>query len=202
MTLPLKVKIYILIIILLASCTMGLVTLTNQGVPIDWWMLLFWSVLAALTESLVLRLPSGMGVSVSHAIVLSALIAQGPLVGTIVTGAAFMFRIVKIVGTNKVGHLFNTPPYKTFFNVAQGVLAIGIAGIAYFLLGGAPGRFDALLTIVVVLVYAILNSLIMSVFFSLLKKQSFLYIWSYQYERDASQRCTDRKPWHHHLSRL
>lgn len=177
MTLPRKVKIYIALIILLSAIIMGLVTITNQGNPIDWKMLLFWSVLAAITESLVLRLPSGMGISVSHAIVLAALIAQGPLVGTIVTGAGFLFRVLKVPGTNKVAHLFNIPAYKTFFNVAQGVLAIGVAGIIYYLLGGVPGKFNIFLTLVVVSIYALLNSFIMSLFFALLKKQSFLYIW-------------------------
>lgn len=177
MTLPLNVKIYIGIIILLSAVTMGLVALTSYSSSINLWLLLFWCLLSVLTESLVLRLPSGMGISVSHAIALAALIAQGPLVGTIVTGAGFLFRFIKIPGTNKVAHIFNTPPYKTFFNTAQGILAIGIAGIVYFLLGGVPGRFSTMLTLVVTILYAFLNSIIMSVFFSLLKKQSFFYVW-------------------------
>ncbi len=177
MTLPPKVKIYISLIILLSAVTIGLLIVANRGGTIDWLMLLFWSALAAITESLVLRLPSGMGLSVSHAIVLAALIVQGPLVGSIVTGAGYLFRIIKIPGTNNVSHLLNTSPYKTLFNAAQGILAIWLAGLTYFLLGGIPGQFNILLTLLVTVLYAFLNSLIMSVFFSLLKKQSFFYIW-------------------------
>jgi putative nucleotidyltransferase with HDIG domain len=177
MTLPLKVKIYIALIILLSVVTMGLMVFVNNGHPINLQLILFWSALAVITESLVLRLPSGMGLSVSHAIVLAALIAQGPLAGTIVTGASFLFRTIRVPATNKLAHLFNTPVYKTLFNAAQGIMAIGIAGVAYTVLGGKPGEFNIYLTLLVTILYTILNSLIMSIFFALLKKQSFFYVW-------------------------
>lgn len=177
MTLPFKVKLYIGLIIVLSVVMMFFVIIMNGNKSIDLWALLFWAALAVMTESLVLRLPSGMGLSVSLAIVLAALIAQGPLVGTIVTGSGFLFRITKISNTNKVAHLFNTPIYKTLFNVAQSVLAIGASGIVYSSLGGVPGEFHTFLTLIVVILYTTLNSLIMSIFFALLKKQSFFYVW-------------------------
>ncbi|MHB1485624.1 MAG: HD-GYP domain-containing protein [Saccharofermentanales bacterium] len=177
MTLPLKVKYYIGLIIGLAVVIMTLVIMNNDGKGIDIFTLVFWIILAVMTESLVLRLPSGMGLSVSLAIVLAALIAQGPLVGTIVTGAGFLFRIIKIPGDKKYAHLFNTPLYKTLFNVSQSVLAIGMAGLIYSETGGIPGQFQIWHTLLVVVTYTILNSVIMSVFFALLKNQTFANIW-------------------------
>lgn len=177
MTLPLKVKYYIGLIIGLAVVIMAMVIIDNDGTPINYFTLVFWIILAVTTESLVLRLPSGMGLSVSLAIVLAALIAQGPLVGTIVTGSGFLFRIIKVPGDKKYAHLFNTPLYKTLFNAAQSVLAIGTAGLSYSLLGGIPGQFDIWLTLQVVISYTLLNGVIMSIFFALLKGQTFINIW-------------------------
>lgn len=177
MKLPIKVKIYIGFIYILAILTFYYVTVVNHGQPLDVLALLFWAALAVMTESLALRLPSGMGLSVSLAIVLAALLAKGPLLGTIVTGCGFMFRIVKVPRKNAFSHIFNTPFYKTLFNAAQSVLAIGLSGISYSLLGGKPGTFNIWITLVVVFIYTILNSAIMSFFFALLRKQSFLYVW-------------------------
>ncbi len=177
MKLPLKVKFYISFIILMSIVVMFFVVAQNEARPINIGLFLFWAALAVITESLVLRLPSGMGLSVSLAIVLAALIAEGPLVGTLVTGAGFLFRIIKIPEQNKIAHLFNTPIYKTAFNAAQSVLAIGVSGIIYSLLGGVPGKFNIGLTLIVVTLYTVLNSAIMSFFFALLRKQPYLYVW-------------------------
>jgi putative nucleotidyltransferase with HDIG domain len=186
MKLPLRVKIYIVFIMLLSAISTyfvvivnktALVIMPNNGLSIDLLILLFWIMLAILTESLVLKLPSGMGLSVSLAIVLAALLSYGTLVGIIVTGSGYLFRIIKDVDTKKISHFFNTSPYKTFFNASQSMLAMGISGLIYTSIGGVPHKFDIWQTLVLALVYTILNSAIMSFFFSLLRKQKFLNSW-------------------------
>lgn len=177
MKLPVRVKLYIGLIIFLASVCVLAVVILDLDSSIDWIALIFWTLLAILTESLVLKLPSGMGLSVSLAILLAALLSNGVIVAVVATALGFLLRIVKNKETGRTMHFFNTPPYKSFFNAAQSVLAIGISGIIFHLLGGSPGNFNILFTLEVVMVYTLINSLVMSVFFSLLNKQSFARIW-------------------------
>jgi len=177
MKLPIKVKLYISFIIFLAILCMVAVVMLDIDSPIDWVALIFWSFLAILTESLVLKLPSGMGISVSLAILLAALLSNGLIVAVVATALGFLLRVVKNKDTGKTMHFFNTPPYKSFFNASQSVLAIGISGILFYLIGGRPGNFNILYTLQVVLVYTLVNSLVMSVFFSILNKQNFVRTW-------------------------
>jgi putative nucleotidyltransferase with HDIG domain len=177
MKLPIRIKIFIAVIISLAGIISYLVFRINAGQPIDWIALAFWTFLAILTESLVLRLPSGMGLSVSLAILLAALLSKGILVAVIATVFGFLFRVVKVEGKNKFAHFFNTIPYKSFFNASQSVVAIGISGIIFHILGGKSGIFSILLTIQIVISYTLINSIIMSLFFALLRRQSFIRVW-------------------------
>ncbi len=177
MNLPMKVKLYIFFIIGCAAAVMALMFLQHKDQEIVWFDMVFWAILAVLTESLVLKLPSGMGLSVGLAVSLATLLSLGPLPATIVTGCSFLFRTVSTGNKGKIAHLLNTSPYKTFFNTAQGILSIGVAGMTYTLLGGKAGDFNVLLAVQVVVFYTILNSLIMSAFFSLLKGEHFFRTW-------------------------
>jgi len=177
MKLPIKVKLYISFIIFLAALCIVAVVILDIDSSIDWFALLFWSFLAILTESLVLKLPSGMGISVSLAILLAALLSNGVIVAVVATALGFLLRVVKNKDTGKTMHFFNTPPYKSFFNASQSVLSIGISGIIFYLIGGRPGNFNILYTLQVVLVYTLVNSLVMSIFFSILNKQNFVRTW-------------------------
>lgn len=177
MKLPVRIKLYIATIITIAGIIVYIIFQLNNNVPVDWIALAFWTFLAILTESLVLRLPSGMGLSVSLAILLAALLSKGILVAVIATIFGFLFRIVKVDGKTKYAHFFNTVPYKTFFNASQSVVAIGISGICFYIFGGETGSFNILLTIQIVVFYTLINSIIMSGFFALLKSQSFFRVW-------------------------
>jgi putative nucleotidyltransferase with HDIG domain len=177
MKLPPKVKIYIYLVIGFAVAALVLLFQQHQDQPILWRDLIFWAILAILTESLVLKLPSGMGLSVGLAVSLAALLSHGPFVATIVTGCSFLFRVISIGAKGKVAHLLNTSPYKTLFNTAQGILSIGVAGMVFTLLGGKAGQFNVFLAVQVVFLYTVLNSMIMSAFFSLLKGEPFFRTW-------------------------
>lgn len=177
MKLPAKVKVYIFVVIGFAAAVLALLFYQHRGEAIPWFDLIFWSILAILTESLVLKLPSGMGLSVGLAVSLASLLAHGPLTATIVTGCSFLLRIVSTGNKGKIAHILNTSPYKTFFNTAQGILSIGISGMVYNLFGGVAGRFNVFLAVQVVVLYTILNSFIMTAFFSLLKGEMFWRTW-------------------------
>ncbi|MDD4326688.1 MAG: HD domain-containing protein [Eubacteriales bacterium] len=177
MKLPLKVRIYIFSIVLLAYAAGSLVVFQNTGHSFSWEYMMFWSVLAILTESLVIRLPNGMGLSVGLAITLAALLSHGPVTAMLATGFGFMFRIIHVKETGKVVHILNNDPYKTLFNTAQGILCISISGIFFSLLGGVPGKFDLLLTIMSVVFYTVINSCIMALFFTFLTEGQFISTW-------------------------
>lgn len=178
MKLPNKVKAYIAIILLLAVVAAVTVFMLCESDSIDLFALLFWGMLAILTESLVLKLPSGMGLSVSFSILLAAFLSNGPAFAVLVTTIGFLFRFVRDKDSKRVIHFFNTPLYKSFFNAAQSVLAISLSGMVFIFLGGDVSEpFNFLLAVEVVMVYTMVNSIVMSLFFSLLKKQPFSRIW-------------------------
>ncbi len=177
MQLPIRVRIYIFSIVLFAYAVGSIVVFQNKGQPFSWFDLVFWSLLAVTTESLVIRLPNGMGLSVGLAITLAALMSSGPVIAMLSTGFGIMLRIIRVKETGMIVHILNNDPYKTLFNTAQGILCTGVAGIVYRLLGGEPGEFNILFTISAVIFYTFLNSCIMALFFALLTNGKFIKTW-------------------------
>ena len=157
--LPNKVKIYISIIGIIALSLLIFLFINHEITSIK--MLIFWGVLAVVTESLRILLPSGVGVSVGFAISLSSLIIGGPLLSALVTGIGVTFRVTDISG-GKRSHLFNSPISKTIFNASQGIISAGIAGIIYVMIGGSINsdvfQLSLIAVLVTILVYILLNS--------------------------------------------
>ncbi|HZK00163.1 MAG TPA: HD-GYP domain-containing protein [Tissierellaceae bacterium] len=141
------------------------------------FMLLFWSLLTIIVESLLILLPnSSVGVSVGSAINLASVIVGGPLIGTISAGLGFLFRFPNVPEKGRV-HLLNTPFYKTVFNVSQSTLGTGIMSLAYLYSGASIGEFYFPQAIFILLLGMLINSSIISGLMSILNKEQFSKIW-------------------------
>jgi len=162
---PIGAKIYLGFIGVSSILTLYIFSQTKY--TFSFWTLLFWCILAIITESLGVELPNGAQVSVSFAISMASIVTGGPLVGAISSGTSFIFRIIKSYD-GKYLHLLNTPVYKTFFNTGQGIIITGLSGLAYIFAGGKIGHFSILPTLVIVPVYILLNSVLLAKMISLL----------------------------------
>lgn len=174
MKLPKKVAAYIIALSILSILLIYFFT-TDYSIS-SFKMLIFWSILAVITESLMILLPNGVGVSVGLAISLATIIIGGPLMASIVSAVGVMLRVPKIPPKGYT-HIFNTPIYKTVFNVSQAIIVTGVSGLIYIAVGGIVGSFSFVPAIFVLLAYVILNSVIMAELVSLLNNQSFLRMW-------------------------
>jgi len=162
---PIGAKIYLGFIGVSSILTLYIFSHTKY--TFSFWTLLFWCILAIITESLGVELPNGAQVSVSFAISMASIVTGGPLVGAISSGTSFIFRIIKS-DDGKYLHLLNTSVYKTFFNTGQGIIITGLSGLAYIFAGGKIGHFSILPTLVIVPVYILLNSVLLAKMISLL----------------------------------
>ncbi|WP_427339927.1 HD-GYP domain-containing protein [Caloranaerobacter sp. DY30410] len=175
---PNKLKLYILFLCLLAVAMM--VFMIHSFDVYSMKGLLFFSILSVVSESLLIQLINGAAVSVGFAVSLASIIVGGPLIGALVTATGVLLRTVKVPGRGYV-HLFNTPIYKTIFNVSQIVITTGLAGIVYIKTGGIIGLSsfitNPLPILLAVIVYILLNTVIMAELMSILSGQSLIKMW-------------------------
>lgn len=140
-------------------------------------MLVFWSILTIIVESLLILLPqNSVGVSVGYAINLASIIVGGPLLGTTSSFLGLLFRFPKVPDRGYV-HLLNTPIYKTIFNVSQSILVTTTMGLIYLGTGGKIGEFYLLQTILILLLGTFINTIIISLLMSFITKQKYKTIW-------------------------
>lgn len=176
-SLPNKVKTYVGVICTIAAIV--LVFLINKYSIPSIKELVFWSVLATIAESLLIILPSGAGISVGFSIGLASLITGGPLLAAMVTTTGFVLRVYRL--NNRVNHLFNTPFYRTAFNVAQSIIVVGVSGAVYMQISemlGIDGQSIHILALLTTLtVYMLLNTFIVSMLFSMISGQDFFRMW-------------------------
>ena len=170
-----KTYIYIGILFLLALSLFGYLFL-NFSI-LNFKMLIFWSALSVIVESLLILLPNNrVGVSVGSAINLASTIVGGPLIGTISSSLGFLFRCPYIPEKGR-RHLFNTPFYITIFNISQSIIVTGIMGLIYLKIGGSIGTFHLLGTLGILFLGTILNTIIISGLMSILNKERFTKVW-------------------------
>ncbi len=174
MNIPKRVLYYVVIITVIAI-VLTLFISSHYPLP-KISIILFWMTLAAISESLVIVLPNGVGLSVSFATHLACIIVSGPFLAIIASASSYVFCIIK--KRNKFSHIFNTPFYKTLFNTAQSVIAAGISSLIYLGSGGSIGEFNLIPTIFSVLSYTLINTLLLSELMALIhNKKSILSSW-------------------------
>ncbi|WP_113673109.1 HD-GYP domain-containing protein [Vallitalea guaymasensis] len=139
---------------------------------------LFWGLLATVTETFLISFPSGVAVSVGLAVTVTAMIICGPTTGAIVAGIGFIFRMPVIEGERR--HIFNTQISRTMFNISQVVVVIGIAGeILYGVLGYTKGTLNTLselvpVVLIIILICEILNSFLVAIMINLMHGKNIL----------------------------
>ncbi|GMQ63019.1 HD-GYP domain-containing protein [Vallitalea maricola] len=139
---------------------------------------LFWGLLATVTETFLISFPSGVAVSVGLAVTVTAMIICGPTTGAIVAGIGFVFRMPVIEGERR--HIFNTQISRTIFNISQVVVVIGIAGeILYGVLGYTKGTLNTLselvpVVLIIILICEILNSFLVAIMINLMHGKNIL----------------------------
>lgn len=148
----------------------------NYKVP-NITMLVFWTILAIIAETLLIPLPgNSVGVSVGFAISLATTLIGGPLLGTTVSFLGVLLRIPNVTGKGRI-HLFNIPLYKTVFNVSQSILITGCMGILYLHTGGKIGVFSLYPILLIVFFDILLNTTIISGFLTFSTGQNFYKVW-------------------------
>ncbi|KGG80096.1 hypothetical protein Y919_08190 [Caloranaerobacter azorensis H53214] len=175
---PRRLKYYIVFLFLISSIVFYSLYINNTFYDLKF--LIIFILLSAIAESLPIPLPNEGAVSVGFAISLASVIIGGPLIGALVTAVGVFLRVVKLPGRGYV-HLFNTPIYKTIFNVSQMIIVIGLTGIVYIKTGGVVGSSDFITAPLAILasftVYVLLNTVIMAELMSLLSGQSIIKMW-------------------------
>lgn len=162
----------------LLSLILFLFTLSKYGLA-SFTTLLLWCILIIITDSLVIELPNGVGVSVGLAITIAAIFTSGPFVGALTAACGVSFKIVK----NNTGysHIFNTPYYKTLFNASQLFISSSITGIVFTTLGGTVGDQNFIFSLPPILFsllcYVVLNSSFIAALLFIMSGESFFKLW-------------------------
>lgn len=164
MKIPRKVIYYISVVTLTAIALVSFIAF-HYELP-DVSTIVFWMILAAISESLGIVLPSGVGLSVSFATHLACIIIGGPFLSIIVSASSYVFCIMDI---RKVHfYILKMPFYKSVFNISEFVISSGIASLVYLYTGGSIGEFLLIPTILCILAYTFVNTLLLSKLMSLL----------------------------------
>lgn len=114
--------------------------------------LLFFGIVAAVTNSLPVLLPRGGNIAVTFAVIYACMLLFGPGV------AAFVVIIGEIA--SRLFYKKDNPWYKVLFNCAQLTLATGISGLLYQFIGGKV--WDISLTNIIPLTVAVLSFFIIN----------------------------------------
>jgi putative nucleotidyltransferase with HDIG domain len=178
--LPIKLKVFLISMYLLTVVSIGVMIKTNTiSIYIPRFTdILFFAAFFALAESFVVNFRN-IGISASFAIHLASVILFKPFSALLIILIGYLFRVVKLNG--KYVHVFNTPIYKTMYNYGVFMLPTLYGGYAYKILGGkftTVNLWSQIHTIIAFsIVYFFLNTLIMSVLFSIIHQKSVSYFF-------------------------
>ncbi|MGD9569327.1 MAG: hypothetical protein AB7V48_13630, partial [Sedimentibacter sp.] len=146
----------------------------------DYTLLIIFSILSAIAETFLILLPRVGAISVGFAIIYSAILLTNPLSAAIIAAFGIAFRCPYVDGKGRV-HIFNSPIYKTIFNVSQFIINSGIAGIVYVTLDRVIDVgfefYNPIAGTAALIVYILLNTLFMSKLMSILLNEKMVYVW-------------------------
>lgn len=176
MNLNTKTKFYLGTIVVIATALYGYLVISFDAPDIK--SLLFWIVLSAIVESLLIPMPNNtIGVSVGYAINIATVIVGGPLVATTSSAMGFLLRAPKVPGRGYI-HTFNIPIYKTLFNISQSIIVTSLISLIYLFIGGIINEFSLFPTLFILVSGVLLNTTIISGFLSTLNTQRFIRVWA------------------------
>lgn len=146
----------------------------------DYALLIVFSILSAIAETFLILLPKVGAISVSFALIYSAILLTNPLSAAIIAAFGVAFRCPYVDGRGRV-HIFNSPLYKTIFNVSQFIVNSSIAGISYVTIDKIIDIgfefYNPIAGSAALIVYILLNTLFMSQLMSILLNEKMANIW-------------------------
>ncbi|HAQ40985.1 MAG TPA: hypothetical protein DCM73_09225 [Clostridiales bacterium] len=173
-------RLFTYIFILSVTATMFIYYLIKNYTISDYVLLIVFSALSVIAETFLILLPKAGAISVSFALTYSAILLTDPLTAAIITAVGVAFRCPYVDGRGRV-HIFNTPIYKTIFNISQLIINSGMAGIVYVSLNKHIGIgfqfYNPIAGSAALIVDIFLNVFFMSELMSILLNEKFVYIW-------------------------
>jgi len=170
--------VYISVLTIVASILM--VYLFNTYTINDYVLLVVFSVLSAIAETFLILLPKVGAISVSFALGFSAILLTNPLTAAIINAAGVAFRAPYLDGKGRV-HIFNSPFYKSLFNISQYAINVGVSGIVYNFVDSTINVgfefYNPIASAASLIVYILLNTLFMSELMAILLKEKMVQIW-------------------------
>lgn len=178
--LPIKLKIFLFSLYVFTAITIYF-QLNNKvflNYALNYTEIIFFGIILAVAESLRI-VYKGMAISTSFAIQLAMVLIFGPIVGSIIVILGLSLRFKKV--EDKYQNILYDPIYKTLYNYCVVIIPIVYASLIYSKLGGS---FDATnlwskihLIIAFSIVYLLLNTLLISILFSLLNHKNLFYFF-------------------------
>lgn len=173
-------KLYAYITILAIMAITLIIYLTKTYKINDYVLVIVFSVLSAVAETFIILLPRIGAISVSTALAFTAILLTNPLIAAIVMAAGVAFRCPYVDGKGRV-HIFNSPLYKTIFNISQYTINFGMAGIAYVIVDKIINVrlifYNPVAGIAALFVYILSNTFFMAVLMSILLNEKLSNIW-------------------------
>lgn len=175
-----QVKLYTYISTLFFISVILIYILFNFYTINDYPLLIVFSILSAIAETFLILLPKVGAISVSFALIYSAILLTNPLSAAIIAAFGVAFRCPYVDGKGRV-HIFNSPLYKTIFNVSQFIINTSIAGISYVsvdkIIDIGFEFYNPIAGSIALIIYILLNTLFMSLLMSILLNEKMTYIW-------------------------
>ena len=173
--------LYVYISVLTIAASILMVYLFNTYTISDYVLLVVFSVLSAIAETFLILLPKVGAVSVSFALGFSAILLTNPLTAAIINAVGIALRFPYVDGKGRV-HLFNSPIYKTLFNISQYAINAGISGMVYNFVDSIINTgfefYNPVAGAAALVIYILLNTFFMSELMSILLKEKLSYIWN------------------------
>ncbi len=176
-TIPQKTQRYVISLSLIALVLVAYLVMEHS--VNDWMMVLVLGVLAAISETFYVKLPGVGAVTVAFAITFAAIILEGPLTAVIVSVLGI---VLSRTHDDKRGyvHIFNTPIFKTAFNISQNTIYTAMSGLVYVNLHTrfiTFGEVDPISVTLSMLTFGFFNTFLMTALIISLDGGKFFYTW-------------------------
>ena len=169
---PLKLKIYIIIIIASAIALFVYLIPSLPSFSNIWLAMIFFLAISAFSEFIPVDLPTGGSISIGFPIDIVVIIVYGPALAMLINSLGAL-----------IGEAINRkrPWYKIIFNACQHSLSAGIAGLVYQYTGGIIGfqnLFKFILPVVLCgLTYCLVNSTLVTIVISFAQDSKISTVW-------------------------
>lgn len=162
------ILIYFLTMILVIFTVKKYINISFPNIP----NVIFFIILSFLTESLLVSTDS-ITISTGFTITISSILIFNPLVACLIISIGIGFRIWK--KKDRTYHIFNTPLYKTLFNVCMLLISLIASSEVYELLGGKFIDFNFNNSEIVISLFLLALTYLLVNYFLL---SMLIYMWS------------------------